>query len=310
MSNDLSYHGFGGNWTLIKLDALARYLEAFNTALQFRPKPTSRFQRIYIDAFAGTGECSVKMGSIEFRREGSATRALNVTPAFDHYVLIDLNTRHAEALQSLAGQYPEKSIRILTGDGNSEVSEVLKTIDWKSSRAVMFLDPYGMAVKWETLTQIASTQAIDVWYLFPLSAVCRQAAHHLDRVEPYKVHKLNELFGTDQWIEAFYKEDTQEDLFATIPTGGLRRTATQEEILRYTKDRLNTIFPVVLPPLILPDQGAPYFALFFLSSNPSAKAIALTKKIAGHLLKMHGHGKLGEQFRGAVVNMAENKGLL
>lgn len=81
--DDLAFHGFGGNWTLIKLDALERYLVAFNTALQDKPKPTSRFRRIYIDAFAGTGECAVTVSGVELRQAGSAKRALDVIPAFD-----------------------------------------------------------------------------------------------------------------------------------------------------------------------------------------------------------------------------------
>jgi len=43
-------HSFGGSWTRIKLEALEKYLKAFNTALS---KQT--FTRVYIDGFAGTG---------------------------------------------------------------------------------------------------------------------------------------------------------------------------------------------------------------------------------------------------------------
>jgi hypothetical protein len=56
-------HSFGGPWTQIKLDMLGRYLVAFNTALQHRPTEQNRFRRIYIDAFAGTGECEIRSDS-------------------------------------------------------------------------------------------------------------------------------------------------------------------------------------------------------------------------------------------------------
>jgi len=58
----MTAHSFGGPWTMIKLDLLARYLEFFSTALQHRPSPEQPFTRIYIDAFAGTGECDINMG--------------------------------------------------------------------------------------------------------------------------------------------------------------------------------------------------------------------------------------------------------
>ncbi|GAI54351.1 unnamed protein product, partial [marine sediment metagenome] len=38
---------------------------------------------------------------------------------------------------------------------------------WQNNRAVLFLDPYGMQVNWETIKAIANTEAIDLWYLFP-----------------------------------------------------------------------------------------------------------------------------------------------
>jgi three-Cys-motif partner protein len=42
--------------------------------------------------------------------------------------------------------------------------------DWRSHRAVLFLDPYGMQVEWQTIEAIAKTAAIDLWLLFPKEA--------------------------------------------------------------------------------------------------------------------------------------------
>ncbi|WP_375494674.1 hypothetical protein [uncultured Nostoc sp.] len=47
----------------------------------------------------------------------------------------------------------------------------LKTLygkNWRSNRAVLFLDPFGMQIPWSTIEAIAHTEAIDLWYLFPL----------------------------------------------------------------------------------------------------------------------------------------------
>lgn len=55
MSSD-DQHSFGGVWTRIKLEALEKYLLAFNTALS-----KQSFTRLYIDAFAGTGRCDIKV---------------------------------------------------------------------------------------------------------------------------------------------------------------------------------------------------------------------------------------------------------
>jgi hypothetical protein len=52
-AHQMRQHRFGGSWTVNKLDALRAYLSGYAQALKNQP-----FSRIYIDAFAGTGERS------------------------------------------------------------------------------------------------------------------------------------------------------------------------------------------------------------------------------------------------------------
>jgi three-Cys-motif partner protein len=79
-------HTFGGPWTQIKLDLLGRYLSSFNQALQFSPSANRPFSRIYIDAFAGTGECEIKTDENAVETiAGSAKIALETTPLSTRY---------------------------------------------------------------------------------------------------------------------------------------------------------------------------------------------------------------------------------
>jgi three-Cys-motif partner protein len=73
-------HTFGGIWTLIKLEAIGKYLRAFNLALS-----KQSFTRIYIDAFAGTGRCDIKHGEGTVPIDGSAKRALDTDPSFHRF---------------------------------------------------------------------------------------------------------------------------------------------------------------------------------------------------------------------------------
>jgi hypothetical protein len=59
-------HSFGGVWTLIKLEALEKYLVAFNNALS-----RQNFTRIYIYAFAGTGRCDITVDGEKTTRLGT-----------------------------------------------------------------------------------------------------------------------------------------------------------------------------------------------------------------------------------------------
>lgn len=93
-------HTFGGPWTQIKLDLLGRYLTSFNLALQFSPSANRPFSRIYIDAFAGTGECDIKTDEHAVETiAGSAKIALETTPAFDQVLRFTVNNGHVRFKQ-------------------------------------------------------------------------------------------------------------------------------------------------------------------------------------------------------------------
>ena len=86
----ISDHEFGGVSTDLKLSMVQGYLSAFTTALR------GRFSELwYIDAFAGTGERTVRLEATAAnlfddeaperveRRRGSAQIALDTKPSFE-----------------------------------------------------------------------------------------------------------------------------------------------------------------------------------------------------------------------------------
>jgi three-Cys-motif partner protein len=169
-------HEFGSQDTDLKLSVVEYYLKTYTKAL--RGKWPALW---FIDAFAGTGSRTVRVGArggdlfdeavpeqIEQRR-GSARIALDVVPPFDRLVFMEQNPRYCQALRELKAQYPGRDIDIVEGDANELIRREIDWDGWKRTRAVMFLDPYGMTVDSTTLEAIARTKAIDVWYLFSLS---------------------------------------------------------------------------------------------------------------------------------------------
>src|SRR5579859_1135498 len=118
-----SQYSFGGDWTELKLDLLAKYLRAYTTIFARNPK-AQFYSTIYVDAFAGAGYIRAgKHGSAqealfsELREQdaqrfilGSAARALEVEPSFKQYLFIDKDARHCEELQQLKHKYPQKRI--------------------------------------------------------------------------------------------------------------------------------------------------------------------------------------------------------
>jgi three-Cys-motif partner protein len=201
-------HSFGGIWTRIKLEALERYLVAFNTALSKR-----NFTRIYIDAFAGTGRCDITVDGEKSSINGSARRALATDPPFHKFCFIELRSKKLAALKALETEYPDKCIEVIRDDANAALKALCEKYPWRDERAVLFLDPFGMHVEWTTLQAIAKTGAIDVWYLFPYSGLYRQAAKNADAMDTDKEESITRLLGTDEWRQVFYTPKRQASLF-------------------------------------------------------------------------------------------------
>lgn len=199
-------HHFGGPWTELKLDAVCYYLECYTKALTQK-----NFDLWYVDVFAGTGDrTNEKLAGGLLERQpvqwvtetlpGSAKRAMNIRPAFRHFIFNESDDRHNKALHALKAANTSLDIEIIDSDANAAVRDVFSRPVWNrgasgSARAAVFLDPYALQVDWATLELLAKTQCVDVWYLFPLQDVTRQLANKRSGVGP-KEKKLDRVLGT------------------------------------------------------------------------------------------------------------------
>lgn len=277
---------FGGNWTEEKLNIFTRYLEAYLIALQ-----KQRFGKVYIDAFAGTGEIETRDG--EQCLIGSAKRALAAERKFDQYYFIERDPSKATELQEMVERefsYLKSKVHVYQGDANTNLLKILQDIDWRYNRGLLFLDPYATQVNWTTLEAVAKTKSVDVWYLFPFSAVSRM----LPKSGKYESNEecLDRLLGDSDWRTEFYKEDPQMSLFDFLPEGTgekqLVRDAKPEHIKEYILRRLQSIFPCVSqnPRIFRNSQKrSPMFLFCFAISNDSVNAQRLALKIADYILK-------------------------
>ncbi len=290
LSSKVKDQKFGGPWSLLKVETVASYLQAFNIALRQKPSPTMPFRRIYIDAFAGSGSFSFSTESAPLLDEGasithhsgSAKRALEIDPPFDELIFIERSEKNVEKLRALCK--PFKSARVIAGDANVEVRKVCASTDWKRTRGVVFLDPFGASVDWQTLEAIARTKALDVWYLFPLFGLYRNAPQDPAALDASKHRTLTRMLGTDSWQQVFYRvrKSDQVELFADTSQGSVSRVVAVDEMEAFLKRRLEDIFEAVLEPKRLPETGAPMFSLFFAVSNQ--RAVKVATRIAGYLL--------------------------
>ena len=279
---------FGGNWTEEKLNIFTSYLDAYLIALQ-----NQKFKKIYIDAFAGTGEIETRDG--EQSLVGSAKRALAADRKFDSYFFIEKDKKNAAELQEMSStEFPRlaSSVSIYCGDANEKLAQIISDVDWCYNRGLLFLDPFATQANWSTLEIVAKTKSIDVWYLFPFSALNRMLPQN-GKYETWE-NCIDRLLGDSGWRTEFYKEDPQVSIFDLFPDDGVSDSGTRkikdanpEHIKEYIISRLETIFPCVSkhPRIFRNSRNSPMFLFCFAISNESEAAQKLALRIANHILK-------------------------
>ena len=302
-------HSFGGAWTEEKLERLRKYLPAYLKIMHGNPRARHYFQTMYVDAFAGTGyrqpkklgdmvkapafdelnmiDEALSASETQSFLEGSAKIALDLEPAFDHYLFIDTKISHVRDLEQLRLQYRNApfQIDIRRGDANIELQRMCRDTDWRQQRAVVFLDSYGMAVDWATIEALGTYAKVDLWLLFPLAQAVNRVLTRRESPPAKWSEKLDRFFGTHDWQDAFYA--TPQEIAANKGQGNLFveettpiKSANFDSIGDFFVQRLKAVFPqVATPKPLLNSQGVPLYLLCFASHNETAL------KIAGHLLK-------------------------
>ncbi|MGI8655877.1 MAG: three-Cys-motif partner protein TcmP [Pyrinomonadaceae bacterium] len=284
---------FGGDWTTEKLERVRKYLVAYATIMN-----KQRFRFAYIDAFAGTGYMTAKqeensqelllpeLADQEAQRfaDGSARIALQVQPRFTKYIFVEQSKTKYRKLQKLKEEFPllAEDITIEKADANDYIKHLCER-DWTGNRAVMFLDPFGMQVRWETLVAIAQTKAIDLWLLFPLGvAVNRMIKTNAEIPEQWR-QKLDDLFGSADWFDAFYRKKVSKGLFDEEIL--FEKISDFDSIGQYFTNRLKSIFAGVAenPLPLFNSRNNPLYLLCFAAGNERGAKTAV--KIANDVLK-------------------------
>ena len=282
---------FGGSHTERKLDVVAKYLAAYVTVMK-----QNSFELHYVDGFAGSGASTasgatdaLEIGLFDTHEivEGSPVRALNIDPAFDRYLFIDFNEGNVASLQNLIRNHTNGTrASVKSGDANEQIAQFC---DWlnrqRMARAVVFLDPFGLAVKWETISKLAATGKVDLWYLVPVHGMSRQIKSNGEFLP--SASKIDDLWGSDSWREmAVRRVDLGNDLFGQVDER-LEKFAKAKQFSEMFRDHLKEAFGGRVAESYLPlGRGRLHeFSLMFACANPSRKAFDIALRIADHVLR-------------------------
>jgi three-Cys-motif partner protein len=290
---------FGGSWTEDKLDRIRKYMAAYTRIMNKRP-----YHFIYVDAFAGSGYIKKKdddngtmslypeMAEEDSRKiiDGSAKIALQVEPRFKEYIFIEKAKGGCVGLEALREEFPDKAsdIGIIHDDANSYLKKLCHERDWKKERILVFIDPYGMSVEWETIADLAGTKAADVWVLFPLGIAVNRMLKKDGDIPTRWVACLDRFFGNHDWFDTFYHTEVVNNMFGPVEITW--KETDFDAIGKYFVKRLETVFEGVAqnPLALINSRGVPLFLLCFATANPYAVDVAI--RIAQDILKRKSNG--------------------
>ena len=285
-ANPASDDQFGGPWTIAKLDTLEKYLNAYTTALKYKPRKDNPFKLMYIDAFAGTGDINLRQEDPDAREfiEGSARRAIKIEDKqFDRLIFVENDSERYGKLLQLQRENPFREIQVENLDANSFLRNMSE--DWKTWRGVLFLDPFATDVEWSTIVKVAEFNALDTWLLFPISAITRilPTSKKPDDVSKKWASKMTRILGDEGWRD-LYRASPQQPLFGCELS---QRDPGIDGIRRIYRDKLKGLFEqrfMEKSNVFVNSKNTPLFEFMFCVGNSSPKAIQTAQKIAGHIL--------------------------
>lgn len=293
IANEPAGESWGGPWTEKKLQAFSKYVWSYLTIMKKFP----HWETIYFDGFAGSGSKDkdvktelyeqLKITEAEEKTyKGAAERVLSLKDnlLFNFYYFIDKNEFSLERLEKKLKEkidLSDKKIAYKSGDANQWILELAKALKTKKYAALLFLDPFGMQINWDTIEELRGTRS-DIWILVPTGVIVNRL---LDKAGELKyIDKLESFFGLSETEikNVFYKKEITPTLFGEEETIN-KISKPIEKIAKIYAGRMKTIWKYVTEePLVLKNRnGVPIFHFVFASNNQNALKIA--RQIIQHI---------------------------
>lgn len=151
ITTDYNYH------TALKLITLYYVSDVFARVAGNKKRGIEGFDgAVYVDLFAGTG--LVKVGRYKDIVAGSAVCVVKNESLFAYSILVEKNKQRYSILNSrMEGIFPKDKFRIIRGDSNEVIGEVIKIIErqFKNPIVLVFVDPEGMEIQFRTLKALS-----------------------------------------------------------------------------------------------------------------------------------------------------------
>lgn len=249
-----------GPWAAEKLEGLGKYLNAYTTIMR-RCEWCKGYW--YIDAFAGPGihevrtkrpRSAISEAVIDLANDvvndadhqeflsGSPRVALEIEHPFTGYVFVDKSPHRIGELKKLKDEFKgTRKIAIRQADCNKFLKESVVNsprVDWSVNRAVVFLDPFGMQVPWDTIEALGKTGSIEIFLNFPVGMAIQRLLLRRGRFTSVQRKRLDDYFGSSEWYNILYRQEP--NLFGE--TDHIKIAHSGETLVKWYRRRLKQAF--------------------------------------------------------------------
>ena len=215
-------------------------------------------ERHYLDLFASAGLVRLRDGGEIIH--GSPLLAASVPDPFTCVHCCEQDRERADALERrLAAVCGERQHRVLRGDANILIRELLKPIPDRDALSLVFADPYGLHLDFETVRAIASKRCDMIILL----------ADNMDALRNWQTYYVD---NPDSNLDRFLGEPGWRDILAGTPPD--RQAAALRDRYQF---RLGTLgYKHFAFERVSNSHGRDIYSLLFASRNP--KGLEFWKK--------------------------------
>lgn len=217
-------------------------------------------RRAYVDLFAGPGKCIDRETGKVFL--GSPLIALTTRHPFTDYFFADCDQMKIEALRKRCGASPcGDRVQASVGDANIVVQDVVRQLQGVQSLNLAFLDPYGLELRWNTVSQLAAISRMDLIIHYPQMGLTRSMPLAVDKPG---VSDADQFFGGMEWRKIYQAYRRREQGFI------------HRQLMDHYKRKLSDLGyqetfrddEVGLEPLMVSERLVPLYRLLFASKHP------------------------------------------
>lgn len=292
-------NNFGGHWTDQKMEIVVSYAKAYLTIMNAQKWAKT----IYFDGFAGSGsiseeksieedfsrrdagssslfgdilEISTEQELSETVKKGTALRILDIIEpkSFDMYYFVEKNEAHFKELKvQVELNYPGRNAHVVREDCNEKLVSMANFLSRnKSYRALAFIDPYGMTVKWSSI-EVLKGLGVDLWILVPTGVGANRLLVRDGEIPECWLSALESFLGIsgNEIKKQFYKQITFRSLFTNEETSIItKETDTVNKIGQLYMSRLREVFKFVSDSFVMRNSTNSIMYHFMMATNNKA----------------------------------------